>query len=350
MTNHRAPSPAKWPFFVADLALLAVAFWIVNHYPAPIPVAALALGVACVVVAAFVAVMPFRMEYQAVVRFAESNDLHDAVVQINKAEDAAEQIRTATAQWQGVQEQSSRTVATAREIAERITAEAKAFGEFMQKANDSEKSTLKLEIEKLRRGESQWLQLTVHLLDHVYALHQAGARSGQPNLEAQLGRFREACYDAVRRIGLVPFISGADEGFDPEKHQVVDGQPEPEAGTLIGQTLAAGYSFQGQLVRRSLVSINTASSEPAAEQFQADPSEATPVDQPAEPAETSEAEAATYSVEAAEVVETVETVEADEPAEVDPSEPQAAPGSADEPPPIVRGKMPEGGEPFRLES
>lgn len=348
MTNHRAPSPAKWPYFVADIALLAVAFWIVSHYSAPIPVAALALGVACVVVAAFIAVMPFRMEYQAVVRFAESNDLHDVVEQINKTEDAAEQIRTATAQWQGVQEQSARTVATAHEIAERITAEAKAFGEFMQRANDNEKSTLKLEVEKLRRGESQWLQLTVHLLDHVYALHQAGARSGQPNLEAQLGRFREACYEAVRRIGLVPFLSGADEGFDPEKHQVVDGQPEPEAGTLIGQTLAAGYSFQGQLVRRALVALPASESQSQA--VTPEPTE-TPMEETApEVEEIAESAATLETVESVESAEPAEMTESAESADVPPVDPDTENVPGDEPPPMVRGKMPESDQPFRLES
>lgn len=257
MTEHRAPSPAKWPFIVADLALLAVAFWIVNHYPHPVPVAALGIAAGGVALAAFLGVMPFRMQYEAILRFAESTELHDTVRQINKAELAAEQIRSATAQWQGVQEQSTKTVAAVREISDRMTAEANAFAEFMQKANEHEKATLRLETEKLRRSESQWLQLTVHLLDHVYALHQAGARSGQPNLESQLGRFREACYESVRRVGLVPFQSNAGEGYDAEKHQLVEGQAEPEPGALIGQTLAVGYSFQGQLIRKSLVAIQS---------------------------------------------------------------------------------------------
>ena len=301
MSDQRVPSPAKWPFIASDLALLAVAFWIVEHYPHPLPVAALALAVGCVVVAALLAVTPFRMHYQTIVSFAESNELNDTVSQINKAELAAEQIRTATAQWQGVQEQSSKTVTVAREISERIAAEAKAFAEFMQKANDHEKATLRLEAEKLRRGEGQWLQVLVHLLDHVYALQQAGARSGQPNLEAQLSRFREACYDVVRRVGLTPFDAPSGEVFDTEKHQVADGQPQPEPGTQIGQTLAAGYSFQGQLVRRSLVSIQSAapeepsveaqvSDEPVAEEVAPDDSVASLPLEKEQPAEVSSVE------------------------------------------------------------
>lgn len=325
MTDQRAPSPVKWPFFLADIVLLGVAFWIVNHYPAPVPVAALALGVGCVVIAAFIAVMPFRLQYQAVVQFAESNGLVDAVAQINKAETAAEQIRAATAQWQGVQEQSARTVAAVREISDRMTAEAKAFAEFMQKANEHEKATLRLEVEKFRRSEGQWLQLIIHLLDHTYALHQAGARSGQPNLEAQLGRFREACYDAVRRVGLAPYQPVPGDVFDSEKHQLVEGQVEPEAGALIGETLAVGYSFQGQLVRRSLVSLQVTEPEPAP----------VPVEPQAEPAPITQEPEPSMSDEVAG-------------APVTPVETTSLP--TDEPPPIVRGKISEGGEPFRLES
>lgn len=258
MSNQRVPSPSRWPFYLADVLLLSLAYWIIDHYPHPVPIGAFALVVVCVALAAWLGVMPHRSHYQALIRFAESDELNDAVSQINTVEQAAEQIQAATAQWQGVQEQSSRTVTAAREISERMTAEAKAFAEFMQKANDQEKATLRLEIEKLRRGEGQSLQVLIHLLDHVFALHQAGARSGQPNLEAQLSRFQEACRDVVRRVGLTPFEASAGEAFDGEKHQVADGQPEPCPAAIVGQTLAAGYFFQSGLVRRSLVTIRSA--------------------------------------------------------------------------------------------
>ena len=257
MSNQRVPSPSRWPFYLADVLLLSLAYWIIDHYPHPVPIGAFALVVVCVALAAWLGVMPHRSHYQALIRFAESDELTDAVRQINTVEQAAEQIQAATAQWQGVQEQSSRTVTAAREISERMTAEAKAFADFMQKANDQERATLRLEIEKLRRGEGQSLQVLIHLLDHVFALHQAGARSGQPNLEAQLSRFQEACRDVVRRVGLTPFEASAGETFDVEKHQVVDGQPKPSPEAIVGQTLAAGYSFQGELVRRSLVTIRS---------------------------------------------------------------------------------------------
>ena len=255
MNERRLPSMTKWPYYVADVVLFGLATWIIYHFPHPLTFWPASLMVSCVAGAAVFGVWPHRMEYMTAVQFAEADGLADAVKEIRNLQTVAEQIRLATGQWQGVQEHSAKTVAAAKEVSERIAAEAQAFAEFMQKANDSEKATLRLEVEKLRRGEGQWLQVQVLLLDHVFALHQAGARSGQPNLEAQLGRFQEACRDVVRRVGLTPFEAGPDEPFDAEKHQIPEGQPQPEPDARIAQTLAAGYTFQGQLVRRSLVAL-----------------------------------------------------------------------------------------------
>jgi molecular chaperone GrpE (heat shock protein) len=255
MKDRRAPTVPKWPFYAADVVLIVLAIWMVNHFPHPLaawPATLMALSVAG---AAVLGVWPHHMEYEAALKFAQSDGLADTVKEIKNVQAVAEQIRLATGQWQTVQDHSTKTVAAAKEIAERIAAEATAFSEFMQKANDSEKATLRLEVEKLRRSEGQWLQILVHLLDHVFALYQAGGRSGQPNLRDQLGNFQEACRDIVRRVGLTPFEADTDEPFNSEKHQVAEGQPEPGPDACVAETLATGYTFQGQLLRRSLVAI-----------------------------------------------------------------------------------------------
>jgi molecular chaperone GrpE (heat shock protein) len=255
MNDRHLPIHAKWPFYVADLLLLGLAVWMFKHYPHPLAIWPAVLLTGCVAGAAVLGILPYHLEYQTAVRFAESEGLTSAVGEIQKLHAIAEQIRLATGQWQSVQEHSAKTVSAAKEIGERMGIEAKAFGEFMRKANDSEKAALQLEVEKLRRGEHQWLQILVHMLDHVFALYQAGARSGQPNLEAQLGNFQEACRNLVRRVGLTPFEAMADEVFDPEKHELPEGQPEPPAEARISQTLTSGYTFQGQLLRRSVVAL-----------------------------------------------------------------------------------------------
>lgn len=260
MNDRRVPSLSKWPFYVADLLLLGLALWILKHYPHPLPLWPATLMAACVGAAALLGVWPHRMEYQTAVKFAEADGLTSAVSEIRNVQTLGEMIRLATGQWQGVQDQAAKTVSAAKEIAERMAAEARAFADFMHKANDSEKATLRLEIDKLRRGEGQWLQVLVHLLDHVFALYQAGARSGQANLLEQLGHFQEACRDIARRVGLTPFEAPPDAPFDAEKHQVVEGQPQPPPDARIAQTLATGYTFQGALLRRSVVALQDGAS------------------------------------------------------------------------------------------
>jgi len=93
------------------------------------------------------------------------------------------------------------------------------------------------------------------LLDHVYALHQAGLHSGQPVLIEQLGNFQSACRDATRRLGLVPFEAKPDEPFNDTSHQLADPETKPQVGACVAETIATGYTFRGQLLRPPLVSI-----------------------------------------------------------------------------------------------
>ncbi len=265
MNDRPAPRLNKWPFLIADLALVGVAIWLVTHYPHPLAPWAGALVAACVALAALLAVWPFRLEYETEVKLLESDRLTDAAEAIRNLDDVGGQIRQATSQWQGVQEHAGRTTQAAKEIADRITTEARAFSEFMTKANDAEKATLRLETEKLKRNEGQWLQVLVHTLDHVHALYQAGSRSGQPNLAAQLATFQAACRDLARRVGLTAIDAEVDQDFDDTQLEPVPGQDVPPGPAKVAQVVAAGYAFQGQLLRRPIVALKPASTEQAAE-------------------------------------------------------------------------------------
>ncbi len=253
MTGSEVPRIAKWPFIAGDLLLVGVAVWIVNHYAPPLEMWALFCLTACVAIGAWLAVTPFLVQYQATLKFAEADALTTAVEQINSVRTLANQISFATAQWQVVQEHAGRTVEEARSIGEKMTEEARAFGEFMAKANDREKGHLRLEVDKLRRGQEEWLQVLVGLLDHVFALYRAGLGSGQENLVNQLTNYQMACRDMVRRLGLIPFEAQTQEPFNRESHQLTDPQASPPDGSHVTETLATGYTFQGQLLRRAVV-------------------------------------------------------------------------------------------------
>jgi molecular chaperone GrpE (heat shock protein) len=263
MSQRVAPRLAKWPFFFADVLLLAAAAWIV--YRGPLSAWPLLGVVACIATGAWICVVPFLKQYEADLRFAEAEKLATTIEQMSNLRSFTNQISFATAQWQNIQENSAKTVSAAKQIADGIAADAKAFSEFMLKANDAEKAHLRLQIEKLRRGEGDWVQLVVHLLDNVYALQQAAVRSGQQTVIAQLTQFQSVCRELVRRVGLLPVEIKTGDAYDPKVHTLPDGHPKPPPDGRVAQVLATGYMFQGQPVRNALVVVKG----PAAAEAQA---------------------------------------------------------------------------------
>jgi molecular chaperone GrpE (heat shock protein) len=255
----------KWPFFLADAFMLGLAYYLFYYQTRPnVPLSQWEVIACCVCVflAALLGIMPYLLEYRAVIKYGallkliETSSLTAATEKIQNLESCVAQIGAATDHLQTAQAQADKTANLANEITERMAQEVKEFSEFLAKANDGEKATLRLEVEKLRRGEHEWVQVLVFILDHVYALNKAAERSGQENLIKQLGHFQNTCRDAARRVGLAPVLAAAGEAFDPQKHQLPEG--EAPAGGLIGDVVATGYSYQSKLIRPVVVKIQVA--------------------------------------------------------------------------------------------
>jgi molecular chaperone GrpE (heat shock protein) len=250
----------KWPFFLGDAVLLGLAYYLF-YWQADVRLAPWEVGacVLCVAVATLLGVLPYLLEYRAVLKYGalvkliETSSLCAATDKIQNLESCVAQLGAATDHLQNAQVQADKTVTFANQIAERMGQEVKGFTEFMQKANDGEKATLRLEVEKLRRGEGEWLNVLVFMLDHIFALHQAAERSGQENLIRQLSHFQAACRDAARRVGLVPVLAAVGEAFDPQKHQLPEAQTAATGN--IAEVVACGFTFQGRLLRRVLVRV-----------------------------------------------------------------------------------------------
>jgi molecular chaperone GrpE (heat shock protein) len=256
MRNLSVPRLSKWPFLLSDVLLLGLAFLIYTQSRRPMISWELFACALCVLVGASCGAFPFVLEYRVLTRLLVANRIAHASEEIRKLECFAGQVADATARWQTVQESADKTAQGAREIAERIAAEVKGFNAFLRSASEGEKSALRLEVEKLRRAEHEFLQVLVRMLDHVYALHQAALRSGQPALIEQLGQFQNACRDAARRVGFAPFAAAPAEPFDQQRHQLVDGHAPPPPDATVEETVATGYTFQGRLLRPALVRVS----------------------------------------------------------------------------------------------
>ena len=254
MSVRTANNVPKWPFFLGNAVLLGMALFIYNQ-PTKLPMNLweCLLFAACGLAGATLSVIPYILEYRGAVRMFESGTLVSTMAEIRNLEMIAAQINAATARWQVVQEHSANSVGAAKEISQKMAAEAAAFSEFLQKANDSERSNLRLEVEKLRRMENDWLGVVIRLLDHAFALYKAAERSGQPGLIEQIGLFQNSCRDVARRVGLVPLVPAIGEIIDPQCHRLPDSEPELVAGACVGEVGATGYTYQGRLIRPAMV-------------------------------------------------------------------------------------------------
>jgi molecular chaperone GrpE (heat shock protein) len=251
----------KWPFLAANAVLILVAGAVVYKAAHPISQTEIFIATASVALGALLGCLPFILEYRAVKKLLEINAVTTVAEQLADLKKYSAQIATATDQWARVQEttknDSEKTVAAATEIAGRMATEIREFNEFQVKLNDTEKGALRLEVEKLRRAEGEWLQVVVRILDHVFALHNAAARSGQPELAENVGQFQNACRDAARRVGVTPFHAEPEEKFDAQKHRA-HGLETPPADGVVAEMLAPGLTFQGRLIRPALVRLQEA--------------------------------------------------------------------------------------------
>lgn len=248
----------KWIFVVVDLLLLGGCAWTLRQFLGTNHPYAGFVAVAAIIAwmyGAWICISPWVEEFRAETKRSENESLADSLAQIQRIEEVASRIQAATGSWQSAQDSAARTATTAKEVHERIKTDMKDFMDFSDRVNSEEKKRLQLEIDKLRRAEGEWLQVTARMLDHTFALNQAAQRSGQPHLVNQLNAFQQACRDSVRRMGLVPFQPVVGDAFDGRAQQLEDPNAEPAADARITDILATGYMFQGQLLRRALVRV-----------------------------------------------------------------------------------------------
>lgn len=249
----------KIPFWVTNFFLMGFAYYFILRAPQSVgPREIAAVCLACVTLGAVLAILPYYLDYIAMSKVIEVNALGAVSDKIQNLEQFTAKIEAVTDQWTVVQESvhqnAEKTGVAAKQIAEKMGAEVREFAEFMKKMNDSEKSGLRLEVDKLRRAETEYLQMLVRMLDHIFAFRAAAVRSGQQGVIDQITQFQSACLGMVRRIGLVSFAGEPDEAFDAARHQVADGKKSFD-GAVVSETVGPGYTFQGKPLRPALVRV-----------------------------------------------------------------------------------------------
>jgi len=248
-------SVPKWPFLLADIIFIALGFWIstlIQGEPQSWQIISILV---CAVLGAVFAVAPFYFEYNAESKAVEIAQLTTVAKEINKMETVAAQIAEASENWEAVQASSKQTAILAEEIAGGIAETVKTHDEFMATAHNKEFNTLKLEVEKLRRAETDWANTLVSLLDLVYRLEKSAVASGKEQFIQTMGQFQDQCREVARRVGLVAFEAELGSAFNPEEHVLPDGE-SAAADAAVSETRLPGFRLQGKLVRKPLVAVN----------------------------------------------------------------------------------------------
>lgn len=253
--SFQAPQIQKWPFFAADGLFLALAGGIVVAGGGlALEGWELSLVAVCMGLGSAFGVWPFLAEYREESRRFEAREFGSVLEQVRRLEEVGKLVSESAGQWQEMAEQGEGVSKAAEEMAVRVREERERFREIAEKTNDKERDHWRLEAEKLRRSEREWLGVLAGIMYHVFALHRAGRSSGQAKLIQQLDGFQGACLDICRRVGLSQHVVKAGEAFDPKIHKTEEGRPMPK-NPIVRETLAPGFSFQGRRAYLPLVAL-----------------------------------------------------------------------------------------------
>jgi molecular chaperone GrpE (heat shock protein) len=102
------------------------------------------------------------------------------------------------------------------------------------------------------QNENATLPAVIEILDHVFALTVAARCNGSQQTASKL---LDNCRAAVGRFGLVILVPLPGERFSNDWHRLAD-LNQSSFNAAIVETVAAGYSLNGRLLRQAVVILN----------------------------------------------------------------------------------------------
>src|ERR1700722_10060492 len=141
MSAPKTPLPL-WPFIVVDSIFLGMGALLLKFGHRPLPWQEAGLLILCGALGSWSFVTPFLQRNADDQAHSQSKLLAEAASHIEKLDQLATEIRGSTDQWLELQTHTTQTAESAKQVADQMSTEAKAFTEFMQKANETEKNHL----------------------------------------------------------------------------------------------------------------------------------------------------------------------------------------------------------------
>lgn len=149
--------PPKWPFFLGDAILVALAGLIGLLAPAPLSATALTLIFGCVALGAVLAVIPALLDFAAGQREAEASLQLKLEAQNARLLQFSDTLVGISGQLKSAQEATARALHTAETLPYRLQEKIGEFTAELKDRDDEEKAAIAKELESLRDAEGQHL-------------------------------------------------------------------------------------------------------------------------------------------------------------------------------------------------
>ncbi len=191
MNLPHSPRPPKWPYFLGDAILLALAGLIGLLAPTPLSAAALTLIFACVALGSVLGVIPFLLDFAAGQHEAEAALQLKLEAQNTRLHQSAETIASIAGQLKSAHEATARAVHTAETLPYRLQEKIAEFTTQLQARDDEEKAAMLKELEALRDAEGQRLTAIAEKIQAATKEFAATEQQVMPALAAAVKQSRE---------------------------------------------------------------------------------------------------------------------------------------------------------------
>ncbi len=155
------PRPPKWPYFLGDALLLAVACFVAATAETPLSAPALSVVFGCVALGSVLAALPYLLDFLATQREAELEFQQKLEVQNQRLLHAVETLASTSGQLKSAHEAATRAVHAADTLPYRLQEKIAEFTAQLQERDDEDKAAMAKELETLRDAEGQRLAALV---------------------------------------------------------------------------------------------------------------------------------------------------------------------------------------------
>jgi hypothetical protein len=202
---HSPPPLPKWPFLLADAALLGAAWLVADRSAQPLNRDALLALIGCVAAAGVLGAIPFLVDYARKQEEALDDRQRSLEALATTVAAAAEQISIAAGGFQEIAELAQKNLKHAELLPHKLQEKVAEFNAKLSNSLEEEKEELEREVSTLRASESERLEATAEKVSRAATEWAKAETAAQKHLSAAKG----VLADFDRRLAELKAATGA---------------------------------------------------------------------------------------------------------------------------------------------